>query len=62
MTNKEEVYSFLKSNDFKLVDQDASACFGDYYDIFATANFELKFSSSKSFETVDVRRIEDNEN
>jgi hypothetical protein len=57
MKNKENTYSFLKSNGFKLIEQDTSEYFGDYYDTFANDAFELRFSSSKSFETVDIRSI-----
>nr|WP_068886952.1 hypothetical protein [Pedobacter panaciterrae] len=59
MTNKEEIYNFLKLNDFKLVKQNTSKYFGDYYDTFADDDFKLRFSSSKSFENVDICNNED---
>ena len=61
MRSTENIYSFLKSNGFRLIAQDTSEYFGDYYDTFANGDIELRFSSSKSFETVDVRNIEKGE-
>ena len=60
--NNEKIYSFLKSNGFELIQKDTSAFFGDYYDIFTNDIFQLRFSSSKSFETVDIRSSKPNEN
>jgi len=62
MKNNENIYSFLKSNGFKLTQKDTSAFFGDYYDIFTNDRFQLRFSSSKSFETADIRSNLSNEN
>jgi hypothetical protein len=62
MNNNEIIYSFLRSNGFRLVDKDISMSFGDYYDILTNDSFELRFSSSKSFETVDIRSSQLNEN
>lgn len=62
MKNNEKIYSFLKSNGFELIQKDTSAFFGDYYDIFSNDFFQLMFSSSKSFETVDIRSSKPNEN
>ncbi len=62
MKNNEKIYSFLKSNGFELIQKDTSAFFGDYYDVFANDFFQLRFSSSKSFETVDIRHNQLNEN
>jgi hypothetical protein len=62
MTNNETTYSFLKSNGFELIKEDTSAFFGDYYDTFSNGLFQLRFSSSKSFETVDIRSNLPNEN
>jgi hypothetical protein len=53
--NNEKTYSFLKSNGFELIQKDTSAFFGDYYDTFSNGSFQLRLSSSKSFETVDIR-------
>lgn len=55
MKNNERTYSFLKSNGFELIQKDTSAFFGDYYDTFSSGSFQLRFSNSKSFETVEVR-------
>lgn len=60
--NNEKIYSFLKSNGFELIQIDTSSFFGDYYDIFINDSFQLRFSSSKSFETVDIRSSRPNEN
>ena len=54
MNNYEKTYSFLKSNGFELIQKDTSAFFGDHYDIFSNGSFQLRFCSSKSFETVDI--------
>jgi hypothetical protein len=62
MKNNENIYSFLESSGFELVKEDASAFFGDYYDIFTNGSFQLRFSSSRSFETVDIRSNLSNEN
>lgn len=60
--NNEKIYSFLKSNGFELIQKDTSSFFGDYYDIFTNKSFQLRFSSSKSFETVDIRSSNPNDN
>lgn len=62
MMNNETTYSFLKSNDFELIKEGISIFFGDYYDTFSNGLFQLRFSSSKSFETVDIRSNLPNEN
>src|SRR6218665_1524950 len=59
MKNKDELYDILRSSGFKLIEQDTSKYFGDYYDTFANDAFELRFSSSKSFEEVDIRSNEE---
>lgn len=51
---KIEMYEFLKSNGFELLAQSTSEYFGDYFDLFECGNFELRFSKSKSEETVDI--------
>lgn len=61
MNNNEKIYNFLKSNGFELIEKDTSAFFGDYYDTFSNGFFQLRFSSSKSFETVDIRSNQPNE-
>ncbi|HEY8937498.1 MAG TPA: hypothetical protein VIM65_19870 [Cyclobacteriaceae bacterium] len=58
MRTDENIYGFLESNDFKLIEQNTSKYFGDHYDTFVNSNIEIRFSSSKSFETVDVRSKE----
>jgi hypothetical protein len=62
MDSNENIYSFLKAKGFELTKADTSVFFGDHYDIFTISNFQLRFSSSKSFETVDIRRNLPNEN
>lgn len=62
MKNNEKIYSFIKSNGFELIKENTSAFFEDYYDIFTNGSFQLRFSSSKSFETVDIRSCLPNEN
>lgn len=60
--NNEKIYSFLKSNGFELIQKDTSSFFGDYYDIFTNDSYQLRLSSSKSFETVDIRSSNPNDN
>jgi len=60
--NNEKIYSFVKSNGFELIQKDTSSFFGDYYDIFINDSFQLRFSSSKSFETFDIQSSIPNEN
>lgn len=59
MESKTKIHDFLKSKGFKLIEQNTSEYFGDYYDTFSNNNFELRFSSSKSFETVDICCIDE---
>jgi hypothetical protein len=61
MKNNENIYDFLNVNGFRLIDKDTSTSFGDYYNVFTADNFELRFSSSKSHETVDIRSRQPNE-
>lgn len=62
MKNNEYIYNFLKSIGFELIKKDTSEFFGDYSYIFINNSFQLRFSSSKSFETVDIRSSLPNEN
>jgi len=62
MQNNEQIYYFLKSNGFEQVQKDNSDFFGDYYDTFSNHIYQIRFSSSKSFETVDIRSNQPNEN
>jgi len=62
MKNIEKIYNFLKSNGFELIQEDTSEFFGDYYNIFTNGSFQLRFGSSKSFETVDIQSDLPNEN
>lgn len=61
MKNNERIYAFLRARGFELIEKDTSAFFGDYYDIFTNDSFQLRFGSSKSFETVDIRSNQPNE-
>ncbi|MDH6354188.1 hypothetical protein M2132_000515 [Dysgonomonas sp. PH5-45] len=62
MKNNGIIYNFLKSNGFKLIKEDTSVFFGDYYDIFTNICFLIKFSSSKSSEMIEIRYNQANEN
>ena len=55
MMNNENIYSFLKSKGFRLIKKNKGEFFGNYFNVFANETIELRFSSSKSFETVDIR-------
>lgn len=57
MENKLEIYDFLKSNGFKLTEHKSSNFFGDYYNTFSNNVFQLRFNSSKSIETIEIRSI-----
>lgn len=50
------IYNFLESIGFRLTKKDTSSFFGDYYDIFNYLDLQLRFSQSKSFESIDVRK------
>lgn len=54
MNNNENIYNFLKSNGFIQIEKNTSEFFGDFFDIFKNDIFQLRFSSSKSFQTVDI--------
>lgn len=56
------IYNFLKINGFKMLAKDASIFFGDHYELFTNGNIQLRFSSSKFFETIDIRSDLINEN
>ncbi len=56
---KTELYDYLKSNGFNLSEQNTSDYFGDYSDLFECKEFGLRFSSSKSDETVDIYSLSD---
>lgn len=62
MKNNETLYSFLKSLGFERIKEGTSTFFGDYYDVFANENFQLRISSSRSFETMDIRSSKPSEN
>ncbi|AZS28951.1 hypothetical protein [Butyricimonas faecalis] len=55
MENDEKIYDTLMSNGFKLIAKDVSAFFGDCYDVFSNGIFQLRFSVSKSFKSIDIR-------
>lgn len=54
MENETFKYDFLNSKGFKLIDNDTSEYFGDYYDTYSNGKIVIRFSSSQSFKTVDV--------
>ncbi len=62
MAKKSNIYNFLELNGFKLVEQNISEYFGDYSDIFSSAEFNLIFNSSRSIETIDIQSTLDNGN
>ena len=55
MENDVKIYDTLMSNGFKLIAKDVSAFFGDCYDVFSNGIFQLRFSVSKSFKSIDIR-------
>ncbi len=59
---REEIFGFLKHDGFKLIDEKSSEYFKDYYIVFSDAIIQVRFTSSKSIETIDVCSSFDNEN
>lgn len=55
MHNEKKIYDLLVSNGFRLIEQSTSDYFGDYFDIITNAVIELRFSSSKSINVIDIR-------
>ncbi|MEO9051036.1 MAG: hypothetical protein ABI280_04530, partial [Ginsengibacter sp.] len=55
------IFTLLRAIGFELIEKDTSAFFGDYSDIFTNDSFQLRFCSSKSFETIDIRSNHPNE-
>ena len=59
MENETFKYDILFSNDFKLIDKDISEYFGDYYKTYSNGEIVIRFSSSQSFENVDISNVLD---
>ena len=59
MKNETFKYDNLVSNGFKLIDKDASEYFGDYYKTYSNGEIVIRFSSSRSFKTVDISNVLD---
>ncbi len=55
----ERDYKYLISKGFKVINQQQSDYFGDYYDILTSTNIELIFNSSKSYKSIDIRKSGD---
>ena len=54
MENETFKYDFIISKGFKLIDNDTSEYFGDYYNTYSNGEVVIRFSSSQSFKTVDI--------
>lgn len=52
-------YSYLVSIGFDVSEQMTSEFFGDFYDVLVSSNYELIFSSSKSFKSLNIRKTGD---
>jgi hypothetical protein len=52
-----EIEEFLNSKGFKLLTSNDSNYFGEHFEIFRGNSFDLRLSSSKSFETIDIRSL-----
>lgn len=52
-------YSYLVSSGFNISEQKTSEFFGDFYDVLVSSNYELIFSSSKSFKSLNIRKTGD---
>lgn len=59
MKNETFKYDNLVSNGFKLIDKDTSEYFGDYYKTYSNGEIVIRFSSSRSFKTVDISNVLD---
>jgi hypothetical protein len=62
MEKVEALYKLLKSRSFKETKKEISSYFNDYYEIYSNNCIELKFISSKSFKTIDIKNIESQAN
>src|SRR5687767_10986003 len=56
-----DVFDFLLSRKFILVEQEDSKNFGDYYKTFSNGIVQFRFSSSKSSESIDITSLEFND-
>lgn len=62
MFNKKDTIQFLTAKGFKLKEEKSSEYFGDYYELYTSLDVEFIFNSSKSNETVDVRKSKEKKN
>jgi hypothetical protein len=51
LENETVLDDFLKSNGFKLIENDSSPFFGDYFDVYSNGEISIKLGSSKSLKT-----------
>ncbi|RYC66958.1 hypothetical protein [Spirosoma sordidisoli] len=49
------IYKLLCTKSFELVNHNTSKFFDDYFEIFTNGSVDIRFSSSKSYSTIDVR-------
>lgn len=57
MNVKQNIEGILKNSGFVLLQKEDSKFFGDYFRIFCNSDIELRVSSSKSDETIDIRSV-----
>ena len=61
MEDNSRVFAFIRQKGFELIDEERSGSFGDYYKIFSNNSAEIRFSSSRNFESIDIRSVHDRE-
>lgn len=54
MSIKKKVSNFLYSKGFKLIDEEATEYFGDFYCIYSNSTINVRLVSDRSIETFDV--------
>lgn len=59
MISKTEIFNFLKSKKFDLIEETASESFGNYCLIFSSDVIDLRFIRDRSIESVDIRSSKD---
>ena len=57
MMNKFEIHTFLKSKGLEMIDSDKSDYFNDYYEVFSEGILAIRFSGSKSNESIDFNNV-----
>ena len=54
----QQISEYLKSEGFRIENQESSEYFGDKYEVLSSGNIDLIFSSVKSIQSISIRRNE----